>query len=52
MTPPPITNNSLGILGNDSAPVELITTFSSKGKFGKGVGSEPVAIKTFLAEIY
>lgn len=28
-----------------------MTTFSSKGKFGNGVGSEPVAIKIFLAEI-
>ena len=51
MTPPPMTIRSLGILGSERAPVELIMIFSSKGRLGKGVGSDPVAMMVFLAVI-
>jgi hypothetical protein len=39
------------MLGNESAPVELMTTFSSKGSPGKALASLPVAITLFIAVI-
>jgi hypothetical protein len=38
----------LGICFNAKAPVELMITFSSYGRFGKGFGSLPVAIIIFF----
>lgn len=51
ITPPPIIAKSFGTLGTERAPVELRIIFSSKGRPGKLVGSLPVAMIIFLAEI-
>jgi hypothetical protein len=54
MTPPPTTHILFGIFSRDSAPVELRTYFSSVASpvdAGRALGSEPVAIMTFLALI-
>jgi len=39
---------SLGTLGRLNAPVEDIITFSSKGRPGNYIASDPVLIITFL----
>lgn len=49
ITPPPMTINFLGTFSKANAPVEETNIFSSNGNPGNGVGSEPVAIRTFLA---
>lgn len=52
ITPPPITTMVSGIFSRERAPVEEIITFSSNSSPGKGEGSDPVAMITFLEEIY
>mmetsp|Transcript_18839 Transcript_18839/g.47866 ORF Transcript_18839/g.47866 Transcript_18839/m.47866 type:complete len:313 (-) Transcript_18839:260-1198(-) len=51
ITPPPITIKFSGTLSRARAPVELTTVFSSKGRKGSSMGSEPVASMTFLVLI-
>eukprot|EP01139_Manchomonas_bermudensis_P019173 Amastigsp_a676481_41.p2 type:complete len:221 gc:universal Amastigsp_a676481_41:1115-453(-) len=51
MTPPPMTAMRLGGASNASAPVDETTFFSSKGRNGSAMGSEPVAITMFLVEM-
>jgi hypothetical protein len=43
-----MTTRSLGTLGRERAPVELMMIFSSKGSPGKLVASLPVAMIVFL----
>lgn len=45
MTPAPIRTSFFGTLSKERAPVELIIVFSSISMPGKGVTSEPEAIK-------
>jgi hypothetical protein len=48
MIPPPIMTRDSGMESNESAPVDETTVFSSNGRFGKGIASEPVAMMMFL----
>src|SRR3990167_1760883 len=41
-----------GTLARDRAPVEETILFSSKGRNGNGVGSDPVAMMKFLASYF
>ncbi len=49
MTPAPITTICFGTLASSRAPVELTMRSSSTSTPGRGVDSEPVAIRMFLA---
>jgi len=51
MTPAPITNILSGTFERLRAPVLDTIYCSSKGRPGKAIGSEPVAMMIFLAEI-
>ncbi len=45
ITPPPITTNFFGTFFSSNAPVEVTIFFSSTSTPGKGVDSEPVAMR-------
>ena len=48
MIPPPMTSMVSGIFSRAMAPVLVMTRFSSTSRPGKGVASEPVAMRKFL----